>query len=162
MIIIFKNEVVRYFRDCSKIDNGSERHLTDFERIKAAFSAVAADCMDGNNGGCSHYCNMNGGAVECTCPPCWSLDADNNCAPAQEFMQVSCSASEMFVELHSCIYQDEVDLVWGGENSCDIANLNVDLYEDAQVYEISTALDDCSVNATATDGVIVFSNSGSS
>ena len=103
---------------------------------------------------------MNGGAVECTCPPCWSLDADNNCAPSQDLMRVSCSPSEMFVELDSCIYQDDVDLQWNAGSDCGNAYLNAT--EDAQVYEIHTALDDCATNATATDGVIVFSNSGPS
>ena len=105
---------------------------------------------------------MNGGAVECTCPPCWSLDADNNCAPSQDLMRVSCSPSEMFVELDSCIYQDDVDLQWNAGSDCGNAVLNADAYENAEVYEIHTALDDCATNATATDGVIVLSNSGPS
>merc|ERR1711937_741287 len=85
--------------------------------LSAAFSAVAADCMDGNNGGCSHYCAMVDGAVECSCPTCWELDANNNCAPAQSAMHVSCTAIEMIVSIDKCVYQDDVDLIWGGEGS---------------------------------------------
>ena len=127
---------------------------------KATFSAVVADCMDGNNGGCSHYCAMVAGAVECSCPICWELDVNNQCAPAQSALHVSCSATEMHVEVHKCVYQDEVDLVWGGEgNTCAIASLFTAADGD-DWYEINTDLDGCETSAAAVDGIISFTNSG--
>lgn len=127
---------------------------------KATFSAVVADCMDGKNGGCSHYCAMVAGAVECSCPTCWELDVNNQCAPAQSALHVSCSATEMHVEVHKCVYQDEVDLVWGGEgNTCAIASLFTAADGD-DWYEINTDLDGCETSAAAVDGIISFTNSG--
>ena len=133
----------------------------NFKRLKAAFSAVAADCMDGDNGGCSHYCAMVGGAVECSCPTCWELDADNNCAPAQSALHVGCSATEMHVEIDKCVYQDDVDLVWGGINTCAMATLFT-AADGSDWYEITTNLDDCATAASSADGLISFTNSGPS
>jgi len=121
--------------------------------LSAAFSAVSANCMDGNNGGCSHYCAMVDGAASCSCPACWDLDADNNCAPALDKMHISCSATEMSVTIDKCVYNDEVDLIWSGSD-CDIAALDAN-----DQYGMTTALDGCNTAANADNGVISFSNS---
>jgi hypothetical protein len=120
--------------------------------VSAAFSSVAADCMDGNNGGCSHYCSMVDEVATCTCPPCWDLNADNECHPSSDHLHVSCSATEMSVSIDECVYQDDVDLVWS-ESDCSMASHN------NTSWGITTALDGCGTAATAADGVISFSNS---
>ena len=71
---------------------------------------------------------------------------------------MSCSASEMNVVIDSCIYQDQVDLVWGAVNDCEMAAFNTNSTFNG-AYEINTALDDCGTSASASDGVITFTNS---
>ena len=117
--------------------------------------------MDGNNGGCSHYCAMVDGAVECSCPTCWELDADNNCAPAQSAMHVSCTAIEMIVSIDKCVYQDDVDLIWGGEGStCSSKQQLTTASDGSEWYGLDTSLDGCGTGASAADGIISFTNSG--
>ena len=49
--------------------------------LAGGFVAVSAgspkmdmvDCFDGNNGGCSHYCNSG----MCECPACWEMQENS-------------------------------------------------------------------------------------
>ena len=61
----------------------------------------------------------------------------------------------MSVSIDECVYQDDVDLVWS-ESDCSMASHN------NTSWGITTALDGWGTAATAADGVISFSNSGTS
>ena len=48
------------------------------------------DCFDGNNGGCSHHCEIPSG---CQCPgSCWSLNEEwgTQCSPDETMTSVEC------------------------------------------------------------------------
>ena len=42
--------------------------------VSILIATVAADCYDGANGGCSHFCDSG----VCSCPTCWTLGTVRN------------------------------------------------------------------------------------
>ncbi|CAG5104751.1 Oidioi.mRNA.OKI2018_I69.chr1.g1505.t1.cds [Oikopleura dioica] len=62
--------------------------------------AVMANCYDGNNGGCSHFCS---GAGTCSCPPCWTLDAaGQRCSIEAGKATVTCSSTGVTISIDKC------------------------------------------------------------
>ncbi|CBY07025.1 unnamed protein product [Oikopleura dioica] len=71
--------------------------------LSAILSAAEADCFDGNNFGCSHFCS---GSI-CSCPPCWVLGEDGKtCRFEAGKAQVVCSANGAEVTIDKCAVPD--------------------------------------------------------
>ena len=115
--------------------------------------ATIIDCYDGNNGGCSHYCNHVGNT--CDCPPCWTLQDDKtSCLPASDKISVTCAQDGMTIDVDKCVYNDGADVVTIGfseDPTCQSIEYNGTL-------SITTALDECGVQHSTGDGIISFSN----
>ena len=54
------------------------------------------DCNDGNNGGCSHYCNRE--TNKCECPECWETGRDQKtCRPDRNNSYLQCGPSDISI-----------------------------------------------------------------
>jgi len=108
---------------------------------------ATTDCNDGNNGGCSHFCNAN----ECACPACWSMKTDGKtCLPQNDLTEITCSASGMRLELHQCV------LPGVSEPTLLDSDCEADLVGDTFVFE--TTLDGCDTAFVVDNDVVTFSN----
>ncbi|CBY10406.1 unnamed protein product [Oikopleura dioica] len=113
------------------------------------------DCDDGNNGGCSHFCNQD--LNICECPGCWMLRDDNayECTPDPANIFISCEQSAMSLILNRCIYSndvtDEITLSFK-DNTCESLPVGSDQ------FDISTGLDECSTSINVDGDEIVFDN----
>ncbi|CAG5077822.1 Oidioi.mRNA.OKI2018_I69.PAR.g8820.t1.cds [Oikopleura dioica] len=77
-------------------------------KLSAAFfiASVAADCYDGNNGGCSHFCDSG----VCSCPACWTLDSDSmTCIIETGRASVTCSTTGSEVRVDKCVFPGVAD-----------------------------------------------------
>jgi len=115
------------------------------------------NCSDGNNGGCSHFCN----AAEkvCECPPCWTLrdDDDATCVPDPQKMEITCDQTGMSLTLASCIYTSQPgDIIYLTFNNETDASCASKRYHD--YHTISTPLDDCMTEMVVEEDEIVFKN----
>ena len=114
------------------------------------------NCYDGNNGGCSHYCNHR--ANRCECPTCWELQADlQTCLPKPEKIAVTCAHNGMTVDVEQCVYTDGLtDTVTIGFSNT--FNPGCWGMEYNGTLSVTSPLDQCGFSSEAGDGVIVFSN----
>ncbi|CAG5085896.1 Oidioi.mRNA.OKI2018_I69.PAR.g11041.t1.cds [Oikopleura dioica] len=112
------------------------------------------DCDDGNNGGCSHFCNQD--LNVCECPSCWVLRDDQaECTPNPEKIHISCEQSAMSLELDRCIYSSDVsdDIVLSfNDNACESNAFGTD------AFAISTGLDECGTALSVDGDEIIFDN----
>jgi hypothetical protein len=66
-----------------------------------------SDCFDGNNGGCSHFCNSENGEHFCECPRCWESDGYQTCKPEAGRVRTACGAEFMAVDVDKCLFHDK-------------------------------------------------------
>lgn len=66
-----------------------------------------SDCFDGNNGGCSHFCNSENGEHFCECPRCWESDGYQTCKPEAGRIRTACGAEFMAVDVDKCLFHDK-------------------------------------------------------
>ena len=115
---------------------------------------IPADCYDGDNGGCSHFCIQH--ESRCACPTCWALQGDHkSCLPETDKIWTTCGHNGMTIEVDKCVYTDGTDAVtigFGTDPNC----LSI---ENNGTLSVTTALDECGVTTTTNDGTIIFSNS---
>ena len=116
---------------------------------------AAASCADGNNGGCSHYCN--GHTNVCECPSCWILKDDGvTCTPDPAKMAITCDQTGMALELDLCIYtgdaSDAITLAFDQQNCTSERDFDKDK------FLIETPLDGCATTTSTEGDDIVFKN----
>lgn len=112
--------------------------------------ALAVDCNDGNNGGCSHSCKSG----VCECPTCWALtDDDMTCQPEAGRASISCSSAGMSISVEPCVV-DPASSITLVDNSCSAVT------DDDGNYKLATALDECGTEyvVNADQDNVVFSN----
>jgi len=74
--------------------------------LSVLLATVAADCYDGNNGGCSHFCDSG----VCSCPSCWTLDSDNStCIIETGRASVTCSTYGSSITVDKCVFPGVAD-----------------------------------------------------
>jgi len=115
---------------------------------------ITLDCDDGNNGGCSHFCNQD--LNICECPACWMLRDDNaECTPDPDNIMITCAQSAMSLSLRRCIYTndiaDDITLSFASQ-TCESLPVGLDQ------FDISTGLDECGTRMIVDGDEIVFDN----
>jgi len=112
------------------------------------------DCDDGNNGGCSHFCNQD--LNICECPDCWMLRDDNaECTPDPANIIISCEQSAMSLSLNRCIYSNDIadDITLSfADQTCESTTVG------SSQFDISTGLDECATSISVEGDEIVFDN----
>lgn len=149
------NQVVNQFIENLDVGEAEvlETEVSEIDLVWLDPNVENIDCADGNNGGCSHFCNQADHV--CECPSCWTLLEDEaTCTPNPEKISISCDQSAMSLSLDKCIYStdesDEIVLSFD-DNRCESA-------ESEDQFVISTALDQCDTLTTVEDDEIVFKN----
>lgn len=118
-------------------------------------AVFAVDCMDGNNGGCSHRCNYL--SQTCECPnECWTLGDDGLiCTPVTDSIQFSCSAAGISLSVDKCVYSGN-SVTAGFANSEDCL---MTFNEESKIYHVdNVALDACGFSAVTVGDKISFEN----
>jgi len=121
--------------------------------ISILVATVAADCYDGANGGCSHFCDSG----VCSCPSCWTLDSDSKtCIIETGRASVTCSTSGSSVIVDKCVFPGVADT---GLTLNDASCYAVDNPGDATEWLIlSNTIDGCGATLNYTDPEFVFEN----
>ena len=91
----------------------------------------------------------------CECPECWSLLSNGKeCAPANEYLHVTCAASSMTMAVDECVYGSGEDLtIVMMNNECEATKA-----DESNEWSAYTSLDGCNTTAKANGDMIEFSN----
>ena len=94
------------------------------------------NCFDGDNGGCSHHCNMFTG--DCECPDCWKLGKDQRtCAPSPAKSYLICDSNKIDIGLDKCVADGSK------MENMKLGTCQFELNKDSGFYEKSFNFDDC-------------------
>ncbi|CBY24885.1 unnamed protein product [Oikopleura dioica] len=121
--------------------------------VSILIATVAADCYDGANGGCSHFCDSG----VCSCPSCWTLDSDNlTCIIETGRASVTCSTSGSSITIDKCVFPgvDDTGLTLIDTNCYAIE----DPGNSTQWLIESATVDGCGAVLNYTDPDFIFEN----
>lgn len=120
--------------------------------VSILIATVAADCYDGANGGCSHFCDSG----VCSCPTCWTLDSDNaTCIIETGRASVTCSTSGSSITVDKCVFPGVSDT---GLTLNDANCFAVDHNNSTQWLIESGTVDGCGATLNYTDPEFIFQN----
>ncbi|CAG5080182.1 Oidioi.mRNA.OKI2018_I69.PAR.g9498.t1.cds [Oikopleura dioica] len=140
----------QYPWDCEKFYNCAHgvTHIQNCEtRGGHLMPPPPADCNDGFNGGCSHYCNNN----MCSCPDCWSMKEDGKtCLPQSDLAEITCSPTGMSLSLHQCVLP--------GVSAPTLLDTDCTATLADDTFTLDTTLDGCDTAFILDDDVVTFTN----
>ena len=111
---------------------------------------MSANCFDGNNGGCSHFC---AGSV-CSCPSCWSLSEDEKtCSIDAGKALVTCKSDGIEVIIDKCVATGvEQNAIHLRHTGCGA------IEESDSQWKVSTGFSDCGTEIQFVDDKLAIAN----
>ena len=110
----------------------------------------SVSCFDGNNGGCSHFCE----AGTCSCPTCWTLGDDSKtCAIESGKASVTCTQNGAKVVVDKCVFENS------GQEEIHLKDENCAAVEkDENNWMLMTGFSECGSEISLSGDKLTFEN----